>query len=462
MTETLTMTGAQHEALKAHLFPDDGKEAVALLLCGRRRGPRHRLLVHEVVLVPLTDCVRCEDRITWPTSAAEPMLARATNEGFAIVKIHSHPSGYGDFSAIDDISDREFFESVYCWVGTDEPHGSAVMLPDGTVFGRTVKEDGTFEPWPFVTVAGDTIRLFPGDQNDKVAEMPAYAAATVQAFGKRTFATLAKMKVAVIGCSGTGSVVIELLARNGVGELILVDPDRIEDRNLNRIVNSTAKDVGEYKVEVLRAAVDKMELGTRVTPIAMNLIDPEVVKAVADADVVVGCMDGAEGRHVLNRIAAYYLLPYFDVGVHIDVEQDGTILGVEAAANYVKPGGASLMSRGLYTLEQVRAESIKRTDPVEYARQRKLGYIPLVGEGRPAVISINMLAAAMGINEFIARVNPYRDVENVTCERHVFSLYLGHLDSEGFTEPCKLFARVVGRGDVQPLLDMPALSEVAS
>ena len=47
------------------------------------------------------------------------------------------------------------------------------------------------------------------------------------------------MSIAVVGCSGTGSPVIEQLARLGVGRLVLVDPDRVEEKNLNRIVNAT-------------------------------------------------------------------------------------------------------------------------------------------------------------------------------------------------------------------------------
>lgn len=456
MSETLTMSGAQHAALKNHLFPGDGKEAVALLLCGRRRGARHKLLVHDVIIVPHGVCKREPDRVTWPTMTIEPLLRRATSEAFAIVKIHSHPGGFADFSPIDDDADRDLFASVYGWVGSPEPHGSAVMLPDGTVFGRTVTEDGTFQPWASVVVAGDDLRFF---HRESPEQLPAHTAALAQAFGRRTVAALRGLKVAVVGCSGTGSLVIEQLARNGVGELMLIDPDSIERRNLNRIVNAQKKHVGQFKVDVLKSAIDDMELGTKVSVFRKNVLDPEVVCAVADCDVVFGCVDGVEGRHCINRIASYYLLPYVDVGVRVDVEPDGSIFGVEAAAHYVVPGGSSLLSRGLYTMEQVGAESLKRSNPEEYERRRALGYIPLVGEGRPAVISINMVAAAMGVNELIARLNPYRDVENTRCHRHIHSLYLSVLTTDRFAQPCPVFARLAGRGDTSPLLDMPALSE---
>ena len=49
------------------------------------------------------------------------------------------------------------------------------------------------------------------------------------------------------------------------------------------------------------------------------------------------------------------------------------------------------MDRGLFNLEDVRAEGIRRTDPERYAQERREGYLRGVGEDRPAVISVNAL-----------------------------------------------------------------------
>ena len=50
---TLALSGDQHDQLKSFLFPGDGKEAVALLLCGRRSGERrYRLVVREFTASP--------------------------------------------------------------------------------------------------------------------------------------------------------------------------------------------------------------------------------------------------------------------------------------------------------------------------------------------------------------------------------------------------------------------------
>ena len=463
MTSTpvaLSLTGAQHQRIRDHLFPADGKEAVALLLCGRHAGEeRHRLLVHEVVPVPYSRCtVRERDRVTWPTDLLDPLLARATKDGFAIVKIHGHPTGFPRFSETDDASDKELFPSIYVWTDRVEPHGSAVMLPDGTVFGRTVSARGEFSPWARVSMVGDELTFW-SQVSDDMNKLPMHAERIAQAFGKRTLQLLQKLRVAVIGCSGTGSLVIEQLARNCVGELVLLDPERIEDRNLNRIVNATKQHVGQLKVDVLKAAVERMGLGTRVTALATDLFFGTSIRAVAECDVIFGCVDAIEGRHLLNRIATYYTLPYFDVGVKLGVDSAGAITRIEACSNYLQPGKSTLLSRGMYTPNQLAAAFMKRRDPLEYERRRREGYIDGVAEERPAVMSVNMLAASFGVNDFLARIHSYRDVPNAFFDRQLMSLFLGVYDAEALPQPDVALARHVGGGFAQPLLGMPEFDE---
>lgn len=108
----LRIAGIHAEQLQLHLFPGDGKEAVAFALCGRHRGSDFDvLLVQAIVPVPYADCpVRERDQVTWRTEAIEPLLLHASQETskLAVVKFHSHP-GYDAFSRADDISDHDLF-----------------------------------------------------------------------------------------------------------------------------------------------------------------------------------------------------------------------------------------------------------------------------------------------------------------------------------------------------------------
>jgi hypothetical protein len=201
-----------------------------------------------------------------------------------------------------------------------------------------------------------------------------------------------------------------------------------------------------------------MGLGQEVVPLALNLITSDAVRRVAECDIVFGCMDGVEGRHVLNRLATFYNLPYFDVGVRLDADGKGGIDGITGAVHYIQPGLSSLFSRGVYSMARVEAEEMRRTDPALYRRQAKEGYLRGVEEDRPAVISINMFFAALVVNEFLARLHPYRNQPNsayayIGGDLSEMQLYTGMEAA-----PCTVLQRHVGRGDVEPLLERPVLS----
>lgn len=461
MDVILRFTGEQHARLKAHLYPGDGNEAAAIILCGRRAGDsRHCLTARQVIPISYDQCgARTPVRVTWVTDVLLPHLTEAAKRGLAVVKVHSHPGGLEQFSEWDDASDRDLFASVYGWMDDEHPHASAIMLPDGRVFGRVIRPTGDFEPLSMVSVVGDDLRFwFPPE---KVTGVREFARRHAQAFGAGTAAILSRLTVAVIGGSGTGSPVIEQLARLGVRRLILVDPDRVEEKNLNRILNTTTDDArgSELKVEVLARAIRRMGLGTEVITFARNLFDPEVVRAVAEADVVIGCMDSIDGRFLLNKLSTFYVLPYFDVGVKLEADGCGGVEQICGTVHYLQPGRSSLLSRGMFNMEQVRAAGLRRTDPSAYREQLHSKYIIGAQEDRPAVISVNMLFAALTVNELLAHLHPYRDDGNAEFAAYGLSLTQAQLYHEPEGAPCRVLARHVGRGDVRPLLDMAELSD---
>jgi hypothetical protein len=367
----------------------------------------------------------------------------------AVLKVHSHPRGQAYFSDVDTDADESLFPSVHGWVDDDLPHASAILLPNGGLLSRAALVNGQFVPINHVTIVGNDISY----RNYSIGDtpIPDFALRTEQAFGKGTTSLLSKLSAAVVGCSGTGSIVIEQLARLGIGHLVLVDPDVIEKKNLNRILNSTMTDAeqGYSKVEMLARAIKSMGLGTTVDAFKQNLYDcPSAIRAIAECDVVFGCMDSHEGRFLLNKIATYYLLPYFDVGVKLEAD--------------IQPGLSTLASRKVINMAQVESEGLKRTNPELYEASRKDKYIEGINEESPAVISVNMLFAAFMVNEFISRIHPYRANPNKQFALLRYILSEGELIIEGERDEwCKATSiKDVGRGDTSPLLGMPSLSGI--
>jgi hypothetical protein len=458
----VAISGLHHRELKQHLFPGDGNEGVAFALCGRGRHENMELLVvRELALVPYEMCpIRTPSRVTWLGEALDQVLTRALDKGLALVKIHSHPTGHSWFSSTDDEADGVLFPCVSGWLGDDQgPMASMIMLPDGRMVGRSVWGGKIGEQLEAVRIAGDELQFWFADEH---GEVPEHGRRVAQTFGEATYAKLRKLRVGVVGCSGTGSIVIEQLARNGIGRLVLVDDDHVEDKNLNRILNSTARDAQTLlnKTLVQQRMIDAMGLDVKVCVHPYDLLDLRALKELSACDVVFGCMDSVDGRHVLNKLASAYLIPYIDVGVRLDADGAGGIDSIWLAIHTLQPGGSSLMSRGVYDQRDLEAAFVLRDSPQEYERLKGEGYIKGVKVDRPAVISVNMAAASAAMNEFLARLHGFRLQRNSAFAVRRICL----TDSEaGMDEadglPCKQMAKLVGTGDQKPFLGMMRLGE---
>ncbi|MFO1500204.1 MAG: ThiF family adenylyltransferase [Verrucomicrobiota bacterium] len=452
----LRLTEEQWTKLRRLLFSGDGREMAVLCLCGTRfDADRQIYCVHEIVEIPLDTCIqRKPNAVRWNVQALLPVLERALKRRLWVFKIHSHPENSARFSAQDDETDIALGNGVEQILGRSPGILSAFMLPDGKIYGRLVDSTG-FTSIDQVVVLGDTVGFMHRESAGVADE--AYLR-TRQAFGDGTTNLVRSLSVGVAGCSGTGSWVVEMLGRLGVGRLVLVDPDSIERKNLNRIVDSSLKDLGRPKVEVLADAVRAVGLVAKVETYAQDLAHTDVVKALAGCDFLFGCMDSADGRETLNRIASFYLIPYIDVGVRLDADGRGSVEQICCAVHYLMPGGSSLLSRGVITPEQVQAQALCRTHPEQYASLRKEGYIKGISVDRPAVISINGFIATHAVNEMLARLHPFRRDPNNEFRYQVFSLPDGAWLRLADGPSCKLLGRYVGRGDAQPLLGNPSLS----
>lgn len=105
------------------------------------------------------------------------------------------------------------------------------------------------------------------------------------------------------------------------------------------------------------------------------------------------------------------------------------------------------MSRGIYTGEDLDAESAQRTAPEDYERRVAAGYLRAVEEDRPAVMPINMMAANLGVLDFLARIHGYRLDPNASFAGQTMSLTHGYYELVQDGVPCKVMGRIVGLGD---------------
>lgn len=463
----LRLTHDQYIEINKHLFPGDGNEAIAFALCGFYESDTEEIFtINKVELYPHDKCtIRLPDRVEWSPPDIIPLFESCRKNNLRLIKIHCHPGYWPEFSQIDNKSDIELSDTLTGWINRDEDIMSLIMLPDGHLFGRVIDANKEFKTLETVIVIGDDIKIYEPINNVE-EPIPIFLnednntqIRTEQAFGEGTVNKLKNLKIGVVGCSGTGSIVAELLGRLGVREIVLVDDDKVEFKNLNRIINSKKSDAisNNYKVSVLKRAIEDFGTNVLVTAIPKSLFEYEAYHNIASCDVVFGCMDKIDGRHLLNRISTFFCSAYFDVGVRLDANGIGGINDIIGRVDYVKPGGSSLLSREKYTIKQLIAADLARTDPMEYKRQVSEKYIKEVNVDSPAVISINMMFSSQAVTELLARIHPFRDKANVYYSSVVFSISGFLLTNDKYEEPDVELLNKVGKATTHPYLDSPIL-----
>ena len=452
----LVLAGMQHAQLKRHLLID-GREAAAILLCKRVENHDCKYLCKNIVHVPHARCAREVDFLHWPGEYLELAIDQAESEGLSLFLAHSHPNGPLAFSEADDLSDQIVMPCLYQAIETI--HGSTIMESSGAMIARTYDATMACRLVDLVTVAGDDLFYWWGHDLH-----PNSLLARPLTFTSHMTAELGRLSAAVIGASGIGSVVIEQLARLGFGRVILIDFDKVEEKNLNRILNTATTDARaeRLKVDVLAEAIRRYRQFDSVQAVSAPLASREAVFAAAACDVLFCCVDTLEARQLCDSISSRFLIPLFDAGVCIPTRKTDPAIAIGDVCgriDYVQPGGSTLADRGVYTPEGLRAEYLREAAPDAYADELQAGYIKGMVEEAPAVISLNMIAAARSVNEFLARAYPFRLEPNQNYARLEFSL--AACEEEYYSEG--LFSRSenleLALGDLEPLLGLPSLGK---
>ncbi len=310
------------------------------------------------------------------------------------------------------------FEPVTCynsWLGIP-PVGSAPLTDrNRTHQNRTDYQTASLDldssPWSSIAV----------EMNGEPPEIAIPASAPDLMFARQTIfgetaqQQLGQLTVALVGCGGIGSIVAETLGRLGVKNWILVDPDRLEGVNLNRMPAATIQMVEEgwYKVDYIDHLIHQIyprEASVRAIPHA--LAQPpgtgiaNAASDIATADLIVVATDNHSSRQIAQEIALKYLRPLVCLGTHIDVKPDGTPRMYARVTVPPLGGGWCLMCGNIINLQRAALESA----PVEIDRLvTTAGY--LEGVNDPAVFWLNGICASTGVGVIHGIVSGFVNVD---------------------------------------------------
>jgi molybdopterin/thiamine biosynthesis adenylyltransferase len=302
-----------------------------------------------------------------------------------------------------------------------------------------------------VRIIGSQFRVF----QDGSADLPAEIFDRhVRAFGSELQPVLQQLHVGITGCGGTGSSVAEQMIRLGIGTLTVVDGGKLEASNVTRGYGSEVFDAGLGKTEIIKRLAAHIGLGTQVRAIGKNCTYASTVRALRDCDVIFGCTDDQWGRSLLNRLAIYYLIPVFDMGVRFYSEA-GKIQSIQGRVTTLLPGMACLYCRKRISADVIRQESIDALSPSEAASLRKEGYIPELEGPAASVIPFTTAIAAAAVNELLHRLTQFGGSGRTATEvLHFFDQSRIRTNSTPPQPDCICSdPNLAGRGDCEPLLD---------
>ncbi len=308
---------------------------------------------------------------------------RSRVTGMAVVAIHTHPAspGHPRFSTIDDAGETEL-GSYFKRRAAPVPHVALVIGPEGCR-ARLLGNDDEIDVWE----VGESLMLHSPMHGVSDQERDDRQ---VRAFGAPGQRLLRRLHFGVIGAGGTGSLECQQLAHLGATRITVIDPDLVEETNLNRLVGSIPSDVGRPKVEVAARMIRAINPDVTVVPLQADIVDEEVAKLIAGFDFMLLCTDSHASRAVVNQAAYQYLVPVIDMGVSITVAY-GAVTHITGRVQMLAPGLPCLTCSGALDGEAIRREMLtpeqRAADP----------YVHGAHEPQPAVLSINSTVSSLAM-----------------------------------------------------------------
>ncbi len=192
----------------------------------------------------------------------------------------------------------------------------------------------------------------------------------------------------MVGVSGGGSHVFQQLAYQGVGTLIAIDDQCVDESNLGRMVGAGFSDIDVTpKTEVARRVAHAVDPGINVIEVHERFPSTAAIDAMRSADVVIACLDTFRARADVNAFCRRYLIPLVDIGITIRSRGEHLALAQGQVAVSL-PGQPCLRC---WLLTDAVLDKERRERPPGYDRNPD-------ARGEPQVVSMNGTLASEACN----------------------------------------------------------------
>ena len=360
MTHEANQTASEH--LLQHYQQGKWQEDLCFALWRPSTGLNRKTAIIYEIILPKESERNLTGNVSFTHGYAGRAIVKARRQNAGLAFMHSHPKpGWQGLSRPDERAE----------LVTLAPPARATGLP---LVGMTVGSDSYWSARFWESKNGrphlqwcEKVRLvgpkcYQLQFNDWMVQPSPKREAlkrTYDSWGASAQNDLSRMLVGIVGLGSVGCIVAEAMARIGIQQIALFDPDRVEKHNLDRLLYGTTKDVGQLKVEIAKA---RMELSAtaeqaEITAIPKSINDQETFNKLLDCDIILSCVDRPVARDIMNFAANAHLIPVIDCGVAITKNRKhDTLEGAHWKAHIITPYHQCMRCNGQYNTGMVSAE----------------------------------------------------------------------------------------------------------
>jgi molybdopterin/thiamine biosynthesis adenylyltransferase len=398
MTHEANQTASDH--LLQHYQQSEWQEDLCFALWRSSTGRNRKAAIVYQVILPKDGERNLTQNASFTHGYASRAIFEARRQNAGLAFMHSHPvPGWQDLSYVDEIAERTVLA----------PPARATGRP---LVGMTVGSDRYWSARFWDNINGkpqiqwcEKVRLvgpksYQLQFNDRIVQPRPRREAlrrTYDTWGTSAQNDISRMRVGIVGLGSVGCIVAEAMARIGIQQITLFDPDRVEEHNLDRLMYGTAKDIGMLKVDLAKT---RMELSATATQPAIKAIpksikDRDAFNQVLDCDIILSCVDRPMARDILNYVANAHLIPVIDCGVAITKNRGlDTLEGAHWKAHIITPYHQCLRCNSQYNTGMVSAELDGSLDNPSYISALPDEEIP----GNQNVFPFSLGVAALAVN----------------------------------------------------------------